>query len=188
MNCLAFIFRALAFVAAITSVAFAAEKPRPHVFMVGDSTMANKTPAAFPEWGWGMALGKFFVDPGMIRNHAKNGRSSKSFVDEGLWAKVLEEMTAGDFVIIQFSHNDEKPSAALHTDPATTFREHLRRYIAETRARGAFPILATPVARRKFDAGGKLVATHGDYPDATRAVAREEKVPLLELERATMKM
>src|SRR3954468_10247333 len=102
MNPLAFIFRALAFVAAIATVALAAEKPRPHVFMVGDSTMANKTPAAFPEWGWGMALGKFFVDPAMIQNHAKNGRSSKSFIDEGLWEKVLGELKAGDFVIIQF--------------------------------------------------------------------------------------
>lgn len=168
--------------------ACAAAQERPRIFMVGDSTMANKTEKEIPEWGWGMALGKFFVDPAMIRNHAKNGRSSKSFVDEGLWQKVLDELRAGDFVIIQFSHNDEKSDAERHTDPATTFRDFLRKYIRETRARGASPILATPVARRKFNAAGELVETHGAYPDAIRAVAREEKVPLLDLQTATAKM
>lgn len=152
--------------------------------MVGDSTMADKG-TAIPEWGWGMALRKFVVDPAMVRNHAKNGRSSKSFVDEGLWAKVLTEMRPGDFVIVQFSHNDEKSDAERHTDPATTFRDFLRKYIAETRERGGIPILATPVARRRFDAQGKLVYTHGEYPSAIRAVAKEQRVPLLELEHAT---
>lgn len=159
----------------------------PRVFMVGDSTMADKG-TAIPEWGWGMALGKFLVDPAMVRNHAQNGRSSKSFVDEGRWQKVLEEMRPGDFVIVQFSHNDEKNDAARHTDPATTFREFLRKYVAEARARGGFPILATPVVRRKFDGAGQLVDTHGDYPDAIRAVAKEQKVPLLELQQATAKL
>ena len=166
-----------------TTVAAAVETP-PRIFMIGDSTMAEKG-TAVPEWGWGMALGKFFVDPAMVKNHAKNGRSSKSFVDEGLWQKVREELKPGDWVIIQFSHNDEKRAPALHTDPATTFRDYLRNYIAESRERGAFPILATPVVRRRFDDAGNLVDTHGDYPDAIRAVAREQQVPLLELQRAT---
>jgi len=159
----------------------------PRVFMVGDSTMADKG-TAVPEWGWGMALGKFFVDPAMIRNHAKNGRSSKSFIDEGLWKKVHEELRAGDYVIIQFSHNDEKTTPDRHTDAATTFRDFLRTYVSETRDHGAFPLLATPVVRRKFDSAGKLVDTHGAYPDAIRAVAKEQRVPLLELEQATARL
>jgi lysophospholipase L1-like esterase len=101
---------------------------------------------------------------------------------------VLDEMKLGDFVIVQFSHNDEKNDAARHTDPATTFRDLLRQYVAEARARGGFPILATPVVRRKFDDAGRLVDTHGDYPDAIRAVAKEQKVPLLELQHATAKL
>ncbi len=161
--------------------------PAPRVFMVGDSTMADKG-TAIPEWGWGMAIGKFLVDPAMVRNHAQNGRSSKSFVDEGRWQKVLEEMRPGDFVIVQFSHNDEKNDAARHTDPATTFRDFLRKYVAEARVRGGFPILATPVVRRKFDEAGQLVDTHGNYPDAIRVVAKEQKVPLLELQHATAKL
>ncbi|WP_158277462.1 rhamnogalacturonan acetylesterase [Opitutus sp. ER46] len=172
--------------AAIAPVLRAAETtPPPHVFMVGDSTMANK-PLDLPERGWGMLLPEFLREPGMVQNHAMNGRSTKSFIDEGRWDKVVAELKAGDFVIIQFGHNDEKDKdPKRYTDPATTFRDNLRRFVRDTRAKGATPILATPVCRRKFDANGKLVDTHGAWPDATRAVAAEEKVPLLELQHAT---
>ncbi len=169
------------------SVRAGAAETIPRIFLVGDSTMADKG-NAIPEWGWGMALQKFVVDSALVRNHAKNGRSSKSFVDEGLWAAVLTEVRPGDFVVVQFSHNDEKSDVARHTDPATTFKDYLRNYIAETRERGGIPILATPVVRRRFDVSGKLVYTHGDYPDAIRAVAKAQDVPLLELEHATAKL
>lgn len=172
----------LAFVTAV----FAAGEPTPRLYLVGDSTMANK-PLDLPERGWGMALPAFFSVPAMVDNHAQNGRSTRSFIDEGRWEKVTAQLKAGDFVIIQFGHNDEKVEDPKRgTDPATTFRENLRRYVRETRAKGASPILATPVARRKFT-NGKLTDTHGAYPDAVRAVATEEKVPLLELEKATSK-
>jgi lysophospholipase L1-like esterase len=165
-------------------LAFAAEAPR--VFMAGDSTMANKPPE-LPERGWGMALGQFFKDPAMVHNHAVNGRSTKSFIDEGRWQKLVDELRAGDFVIIQFGHNDEKiEDPKRGTDPKTTFPDNLQRFVRDVRAKQATPILATPVARRKFDKTGKLQPTHGAYPDAIRAVASTEKVPLLELEKATM--
>ncbi len=157
----------------------------PQVFMIGDSTMANK-PLDLPERGWGMAFGDLVRAPATVQNHAMNGRSTKSFIDEGRWDKVLADLRAGDFVIIQFSHNDEKKEdPKRYTDPATTFPANLRRFIAETRAKQATPILATPVARRKFAADGKLTSTHGEYPAAIRKVAAEEKVALLELEKAT---
>jgi DNA sulfur modification protein DndE len=178
-----FIPACLAFSLALAFSASAA----PRVFMIGDSTMANK-PLDLPERGWGMALGSFLVDPAMVQNHAVNGRSTKSFIDEGRWDKVTAELKVGDFVIIQFAHNDEKKEdPKRYADAATSYRENLRRFILETRAKGASPILATPVCRRKFDAAGKLVDTHGDYPAAVRAVAAAEKVPLLDLERATAK-
>lgn len=176
--------RLLLSLALLSPVFAAAADAAPRLYTVGDSTMANK-PLDLPERGWGMVLGQFFKDPTMVQNHAQNGRSTKSFIDEGRWEKVLTELKAGDFVIVQFGHNDEKEDPKRGTDPATTFRDNLRRYVRETRAKGASPILATPVARRKFDAAGKLVPTHGKYPDAVRAVAAEEKVPLLELETAT---
>jgi lysophospholipase L1-like esterase len=157
----------------------------PRIYMIGDSTMANK-PLNLPERGWGMALGAFFQEGVTVENHAVNGRSTRSFIDEGRWEKVRTALAPGDFVIIQFAHNDEKKEDPVrYTNPATTFRDNLRRFIAETRARKAIPILATPVARRKFDPSGKLIDTHGLYPDAVRAVAKEKKVPLLDLTQST---
>jgi lysophospholipase L1-like esterase len=157
----------------------------PLVYMAGDSTMATK-PLDLPERGWGMAMHGLFKDPAMIQNHAVNGRSTRSFIDEGRWARLAAALQPGDFVIIQFGHNDEKvENPKVGTDPATTFRDNLRRFIRETRAKQATPILATPVARRKFDAADKLQPTHGVYPDAIRIVAAEENVALLDLEKAT---
>src|ERR1035437_2481242 len=162
-----------------------AAAPPPQVFLAGDSTMADK-PLDLPERGWGMALPRFFADPAMIHNHAVNGRSTKSFLDEGRWQKIVDALRPGDCVIIQFGHNDEKiEDPKRGTDPATTFRDTLRRCVRDVRAKQAAPILATPVARRNFAADGKLQPTHGAYPDAVRAVVTEEKVPLLELESAT---
>lgn len=173
----------LLFVLAAGAAAAAADLPR--VFLAGDSTMADK-PLDLPERGWGMALGPLLREGVVVRNHAMNGRSTKSFLDEGRWAKLAGELRPGDFVIIQFAHNDEKrEDPKRYTDPATSFRDNLRRFIQETRARGATPLLATPVCRRKFDGEGRLRDTHGDYPAAVRAVAREERVPLIDLERAT---
>lgn len=173
----------LAFCCSLLASAFAA----PTVFMIGDSTMADYSNDR-PVRGWGMAVGPLLREPAVVKNHAASGRSTKSFIDEGRWAKVLAALQAGDFVIIQFAHNDEKKEdPKRYTAPAMSFRDNLRRFIRETRAKGAEPVLATPVSRRKFNAEGKLLPTHGAYPEAVRAVAAEEKVPLLDLERATAK-
>ena len=164
--------------------AFSAESA-PQLFLAGDSTMADK-PLDLPERGWGQLLPRLFSDPTLVHNHAVNGRSTKSFINEGRWDAIVRELKPGDFVIIQFGHNDEKiENPNVGTDVKTTFRDNLRRFIRETRAKEATPILATPVARRKFDSAGKLTPTHGEYPAAIRAVANEEKTPLLELEGAT---
>jgi len=171
----------LAFCCTLLASTFAA----PTVFMIGDSTMADYS-SDRPVRGWGMAVGALLREPAVVKNHAASGGSTKSFIDEGRWDKVLAALQAGDFVIIQFAHNDEKKEdPKRYTDPATSFRDNLRRFVRETRAKGAEPMLATPVSRRKFNAEGKLVPTHGAYPDAVRAVAAEEKVPLLDLEQAT---
>lgn len=151
--------------------------------LIGDSTMADKPLVpAHPERGWGQLLPLYFKPTVAIHNHAKNGRSTKSFRDEGLWKPVLESLRPGDYVIIQFGHNDEKYTDPVKfPDPLGQFRTNLVRYATETRAREATPILATPVARRRFDADGKFFTSHGDYPAVVRAVATELNVPLLEL-------
>ena len=122
-----------------------------NIFMIGDSTMANKLTAKEPERGWGQMFPLFFSEEVKIHNHAQNGRSTKSFIGEGRWKVVLDSLKPGDYVIIQFGHNDQKEDSTRHTDPFKTFRANLEKYINETRAKGAFPILCTSIVRRKFD-------------------------------------
>ena len=170
---------------AASAPAFAAPAPRRHrtLYIAGDSTAAQKYTDAKPETGWGMAL-PFFLGQGLeVANHAVNGRSSKSFVDEGRLDVILEAIRPGDLLLIQFAHNDEKSAdPTRYTEPWTTYQDYLRQYVDGARARGARPVLATPVERRKFDADGNAVPTHGDYPAAMRALAAEEGVALLDIQ------
>ena len=164
-----------------------AQSQIPTIHMIGDSTMADKplTPAQ-PERGWGQLLPIYLKHPEMVRNYAKNGRSTKSFIDEGLWSRVLDSLKPGDWVIIQFGHNDEKKeSPERYADAATTYRDNLKKFVVESKQKGAHPILATPIVRRRFDEAGNLVETHGDYPEAVRIVAKELEVPLLDLHQRT---
>ncbi|MGW2837569.1 rhamnogalacturonan acetylesterase [Streptomyces sp. NPDC001493] len=155
--------------------------------IAGDSTAAQKYADAAPETGWGMAL-PFFLGPGLrVANHAMNGRSSKSFIDEGLLAALLGDVRAGDFLLIQFGHNDEKTTDPLRgTDPWTTYQDHLRTYVTAARARHARPVLLTPVERRRFAEDGTAKPSHGEYPAAMRALAAEERVPLIDAQALTL--
>jgi DNA sulfur modification protein DndE len=155
--------------------------------LIGDSTMADKpNPDQNPEQGWGQALSRFFSDTVLIRNHAVNGRSTKSFIREGRWDSVLAAIKPGDYLFIQFGHNDEKSyDSSRYAEPRTVFRANLIRFVSESRSKGAIPVLFTPIVRRKFDDSDALVDTHGEYPDAVRRVAEERSVPLVDLERAS---
>jgi pectinesterase len=121
------------------------------IFIIGDSTAANKDLSKGKlERGWGMALQAYFDDNIIVDNHAVNGRSSKSFIDEGRWDKVLAKMKPGDYVIIQFGHNDEKPQPDRHTDPGSTFDYNLAKFVRETREHGGIPVLMNCVVRRNW--------------------------------------
>jgi pectinesterase len=168
--------------------AFTSVEKRPiTIFMIGDSTMANKDlHKGNPERGWGQMLPEYFSKEIRIDNHARNGRSSKSFIDEGLWEKVRSSIHKGDYVFIEFGHNDEKPKADRHTDPGTTFDANLRRFVEETRAQGGIPILFNSIVRRNFAPAvdgqpAKLIDTHGAYLDSPRNVAKELNVPFVDL-------
>jgi DNA sulfur modification protein DndE len=164
---------------------FTAKDPL-RVFLIGDSTMADKIPADFPETGWGMPFSKLFNEAVEVQNHAYNGRSTKSFRREGRWAKVQAQLKKGDYVFIQFGHNDAKASDTTRFAPAQTdFRVNLIRYVKETRAQGAIPILLTPTQRRKFDSTGIFVDQHADYPAVVREVAAQENVMLIDVEKAS---
>ena len=180
------------------------------LFIIGDSTAANKDiSGGKQERGWGMALQCFLDDNIRVDNHAVNGRSSLSFINEGRWDKVLEKMKPGDYVIIQFGHNDEKPKADRHTDPGSTFDYNLAKFVRETREHGGIPILMNCVVRRNFFVkapendddeklrtttfqdgvkmveGDSLIDTHGLYRVAPRDVAQRMNVHFVDANKIT---
>jgi lysophospholipase L1-like esterase len=152
------------------------------VYLIGDSTIAIKEVKAYPETGWGMPFAYFFDSTISVDNRAKNGRSTRTFIEEGLWRPVVENLAEGDYVLIQFGHNDEVETKKSFTTKEQ-FTANLARYVNETRARKAIPVLLTPVARRKFDSSGKITGTHDVYAELVRAVAKQLHVPLIDLDK-----
>ena len=150
----------------------------PSVYLIGDSTMAQDNP---PAKGWGWAFHRYVREGVAVHNHAASGRSSLSFRREGRFDPVAEGLTAGDLLVIQFGHNDEKDDDR-HTDPETTYTEELRRCCGAALDRGALPVLLTPVSRRFFVGTCSLMYTHGEYPRAVRVLAAELGIPLGNLE------
>jgi lysophospholipase L1-like esterase len=168
----------------ITTLAAEAQKPAITIFLAGDSTMAAKLPEKRPETGWGEMLGSHFKDGKVrIENRAMNGRSTKTFISEGRWQAIVDELKKGDYVFIQFGHNDESKDKGERYTPPEDYRKNLIRFVADVRSKGGFPVLLTPVVRRRFDKDGKFYDTHGEYPDIVRAVAKEQNAPLIDMHR-----
>jgi lysophospholipase L1-like esterase len=159
-----------------------------NVWMIGDSTMANKKPESAPETGWGMVIQDFFKEGVKIHNHAVNGRSSKSFLSEGRWKSVFDSLKKGDYVIIQFGHNDAKPDSDRHTEPFTTYKKILKLYIDKARSKDAIPVVCSSIIRRHFDVSGNLTDTHGDYIEAAHEIADETGTPFIDMEAKTRRL
>lgn len=158
----------------------------PTLFLVGDSTMADQPEHKYPEHGWGQMLPEFLKTEIQLQNHAMNGRSTKSFRDEGRWQAVMDQLGAGDLVVIGFGHNDQKSQdPSRYAEPWTDYRANLTRYINEARSKGAEVILVTSIRRRHFDERGTLQETLGDYPAVARQVAKDLSVPLVDLNQLT---
>lgn len=199
--------------------AFTPAKRNITIFTIGDSTMANKKlEGGNPERGWGQMLSRYFTDDITIDNHAVNGRSSKSFIDEGRWDAVLSKIQKGDYVFIQFGHNDEKDDPNRHTDPGTTFDANLKKFVEDTRAKGGIPVLFNSIVRRNFgkadgnavanaikqddirngidpkapkdsiEEGATLIDTHGAYLISPKNVAKELNVTFIDLNSLTHKL
>ena len=158
-----------------------------HVYLIGDSTMADKPdPEHNPERGWGQALPRFLRADATVRNAAVNGRSTKSFIDQGRWDAVRTQLKKGDVVFIQFGHNDQKTDdSSRYTTPFTAYRRNLERFVRESRAAGATPVLFTSIVRRQYNATGTLEDTHGLYPLVVRDVARDLNVAFVDLQLLT---
>lgn len=148
------------------------------IYLIGDSTVDDNK---LPFRGWGYCLGEYVREGVRVENHALSGTSTRSFWDQGLFEPVRRDMQEGDLLMIQFGHNDEKGDAERHTDPATSYTEHLLRYASLAREKGALPVLITPVERRFFMGDADPMYTHGEYPLAVKNLAEREHLPLLDL-------
>lgn len=155
------------------------------VYLVGDSTISVKLVSKYPETGWGMPFAIFFDESVSVDNRAQNGRSTKSFITEGRWKSVTDSLNAGDYVFIQFGHNDEVKTKKTYTTEEE-FKTNLEKYVGESLKAGAFPILITPVARRSFDTNGNVKESHEVYSEIVRNVAKDKKIPLIDLDKESM--
>lgn len=152
------------------------------IYLIGDSTIAEKKTSKYPETGWGMPFSHFFDTAVTVYNKAMNGRSTRTFIEENRWKEVDSSLQSGDYVLIQFGHNDAaKDKQDRYTSPEQ-YRANLIRFVDETRAHKAIPVLLTPVARRKFDKDGKVEESHPVYADIVRNVAAEKKVLFIDLD------
>ena len=158
------------------------------VWMIGDSTMCQYDSSRFPLTGWGMKFAEYFDSSVTIENKARGGRSTRTFIAENLWQPTVNNLSEGDYVFIQFGHNDE---AKNYPDRYTTpedYRKNLVKFVSESRDKKAIPVLITPVSRRKFDANGNALETHEVYSKIVREVACEYKVPLIDLDSLSIQL
>ncbi|MCL4694744.1 MAG: rhamnogalacturonan acetylesterase [Candidatus Hydrogenedentes bacterium] len=178
----------LAVLFALPSLAgYADDVSVPRLYVIGDSTAASYAEDRAPLTGWAQVL-QDYLDPAciVVDDRARSGRSSKSFMEEGAWAPIREALKPGDYVFIQFGHNDQKQNdPARYTDPATSYRAFLTQYVSETRDAGSIPVLLTSINRNGWNESGEFIDGMGAYPDAVRAVAREMETPLIDLHRLT---
>ena len=171
----------------LSLAAFSLPPKKIKIWLIGDSTMANKEIKAYPETGWGMPFTYFFDSSVVVDNRAKNGRSTQSFIDEKLWQPVVDNLNEGDYVLVQFGHNDEVPTKKTYTTEEQ-FKNNLIRYVKETRAKKSIPVLITPVARRKFDSTGHIIGAHEVYSEIVRSVAKQLNVPLIDLDKKSQEL
>jgi len=181
------ILKGLLFASVLLLASFIYRKEKITVYLIGDSTVANKSPKAAPETGWGMELGAFFNSNVTVDNRALNGRSTKSFINENKWQPIVDNLKAGDYVFIEFGHNDEKIDKPGVGTTLDEFKSYLVKYVNETRAKNANPVLLTPVMRRSYK-NGVFTDSHLGYPDVTRRVADSLKVPLIDMHRKSEKV
>ena len=160
-----------------------------NIYLIGDSTCQNNTKKTYPQHGWGQVFSAFIDEKYKVINLAENGRSSKSFFDEGLFNKCEDNIAPGDYLFIQFGHNDEKDDIKRHTDPYTTYQEYLLYYINVARKNNATPILLSSIYRRHFDEFGNIKENcHLDYPKAMEALAKQENVIYIDMCELTKQM
>lgn len=180
--------RILVLAVALTAFALPPKK-RTKVYLIGDSTMCEYEPARAPLTGWGMPFKHFFDSSIVVDNRARGGRSTRTFISEGRWQAVADSLAEGDCVLMQFGHNDEAKEEKYKDryTPVPDYKTNLVRFVSETRAKGATPVLLTPVSRMRFK-DGTAQETHVDYTAAVYEVAARYKVPLVDLDKKSREL
>lgn len=163
---------------AVNAIEIAPAAKAPTIYLLGDSTVCDQP--SEPYASWGQMLTRFFKFGVAIANNAESGESLRSSLSAHRLDKVLSTIKSGDYLIIQYGHNDEKERGA-GVGAFTTYKDDLKKFVTEARRKGGIPVLVTPMHRRTFDSNGRLTNSHGDYPEAVRRLALEEHVPLIDL-------
>lgn len=159
-------------------------KQRIKVYLIGDSTMCEYEPSRAPLTGWGMPFSYFFDSTVIIDNRARGGRSTRTFISENRWKPIADSLQEGDYVLIQFGHNDEAKEEKYKDryTPVPDYKTNLIKFIIEARAKKAIPVLITPVTRMRFNKFGKMEETHKEYSAAVWEVAKDYNTPLIDLD------
>jgi lysophospholipase L1-like esterase len=167
-----------------------AKKETITIYLIGDSTVAEYEPSRAPVAGWGMPFAKFFDSSVVVENHARGGRSTRTFLAEKRWEAVAKKLKKGDHVLMQFGHNDEATEERYKDryTPVPDYKKNLFQFITETRAKGAVPVLVTPVTRRRFDKEGRIMETHIAYTNAVYELAKEHRVSLVDLDKKSREL
>jgi lysophospholipase L1-like esterase len=160
------------------------ERKKIKVWMIGDSTMCQYGADRAPLTGWGMPFASFFDSTVTIENRARGGRSTRTFISENRWQSVADSLKEGDYVLMQFGHNDEAKEEKYKDryTPVPDYKNNLIRFITESRSKNAIPVLITPVTRMKFDKAGKVPETHAEYSAAVWDIGKEYNVPVVDLD------
>lgn len=182
-----FLFMLPAIILTIVLSGLTTKKDKITLFLAGDSTMSDKAVIGYPETGWGTRMREMFDSTVNVINKAHNGGSTKTFISSGLWNEIDTALKNGDFVIIQFGHNDEVPAKESYTSEID-FKKNLEFFITAVRKKKATPILLTSVARRKFDEQGKIIDTHFAYSAITTAVAKAKNVEFIDVNAQSMSL
>lgn len=175
------------FFSALLLLAFVPPPKKINVWLIGDSTMCLYEPDRAPITGWGMPFAHFFDSTVAIHNMAKGGRSTRTFISENRWQPVVDSLAEGDYVFMQFGHNDEakEPQYAERYTPVPDYKKNLAKFITEARAKKAIPVLVTPVTRMRFDKNGNMEETHAEYTKAVYEVAAQYNAPLIDLDKSS---
>lgn len=172
------------FLIALTAISFLPPVKKIKVWMIGDSTMCEYTADRWPLTGWGMPFAVFFDSTVVIDNRARGGRSTRTFISEHRWQPIADSLQPGDYVLIQFGHNDEAKEEKYKDryTPVADYKINLTRFISDTRARQGIPVLITPVTRLSFDAAGNIKETHKEYSAAVWEVGNSTNTPVIDLD------